>query len=111
MKTVAFALLVVLACGLSAFGQRLASSPATTIISVPDSLAESTTKPSQNFSYSTAGTNQMPASSITVNPITTPFNPGFLFNAPWGVQAGQTQDSLIGFTVTVNPGGNLDQRS
>ncbi len=61
----------------------------------------------QNFSYSTAGTNLMPASSITVNPITTFHDPGFLFNAPWGVQAGETQGSLIGFTVNVNPGGDL----
>jgi hypothetical protein len=52
-----------------------------------------------NFSYSTAGTDHMPASSITVNPISTPGNPGFLFNAPWGVTSGSTQDSLIGFTI------------
>jgi hypothetical protein len=61
----------------------------------------------ENFSYSTGGTNQIGASSITANPINTPFNPGFLFNAPWAAQAGQTQSSVIGFTATVNPGGNL----
>jgi len=60
-----------------------------------------------NFIYSTSGTTPMPSTSVTVNPITTFHNPGFLFNAPWGVTSGQTQDSLIGFTVTVNPGGAL----
>ena len=46
----------------------------------------------------------MPASSITVNPIKSPGDPGFLFNAPWGAVGNQTQNSLIGFTVTA--GGN-----
>ena len=59
-----------------------------------------------NFGYLTEGTNTMPASSITANPMDTPFNPGFLFNAPWAAQAGQTQGSLLTYTVRVNQGGN-----
>ncbi len=104
MKTVALSLLLVLACGMSAFASDC-------IVTSYDNYLGSgfscglEDKTASNFSYSTAGTNQMPASGITVTPITTPLNPGFLFNAPWGVQGSQTQDSLIGFTVTAN--GNL----
>jgi len=106
MKTVALSLLVVLACGLAAFGSDCIVTTYDQYLG-PGFACGIDDKTFNNFSYSTSGTNQLPASSITVNPINTPFNPGFLFNAPWGVQAGQTQDSLIGFTVTVNPGGNL----
>jgi|SRR5208337_656195 len=60
-----------------------------------------------NFSYSTSGTNHMPADQITVNPIAFPYNAGFLFNAPWLANAGQSQDSLIGFTVTLTTGSAL----
>jgi hypothetical protein len=104
MKITALALLLVLACGISAFAGDCMVTSYDQYIGSSCGIGDKTFS---NFSYSTAGTNQLPASSITVNPITTPFNPGFLFNAPWGVQAGQTQDSLIGFTVNVNPGGNL----
>jgi len=104
MKTVALGLLVVLACGLSAFGSDCIVTSYDKYVGTSCGIDDKTFS---NFSYSTAGSNPLPASSITVNPINTPFNPGFLFNAPWGVQAGQTQDSLIGFTVNVNPGGNL----
>ena len=55
-----------------------------------------------NFTYSTSGTSQLVASSITVNPISTPGNPGFLFTAPWGVTSNQTQDSLIGFVASMS---------
>ncbi len=50
------------------------------------------------------------AGSVGVTPITTPFNPGFQFNAPWhastlsGVLG---RDSFFEFQVNVNPGGNL----
>jgi len=60
-----------------------------------------------NFSYSTSGSNQMPANQITVNPVAFPYIAGLMFNAPWNVTSGQTQDSLIGFTVTVGSGSPL----
>ena len=65
------------------------------------------TKTFSNFSYSTSGSNQMPANQITVNPIAAPYVAGFLFNAPWSASANQTQDSLIGFTVNVTSGSAL----
>jgi hypothetical protein len=104
MKAVAFSLLVVLACGLSAFGSDCIVASYNTYVGTSCGIDDKTFS---NFTYSTSGTNPLPASSITVNPINTPLNPGFLFNAPWGAQAGETQGSLIGFTVNVNPGGNL----
>jgi hypothetical protein len=61
-----------------------------------------------NFTYSSAaggGAVQIMAPGVTVTPISTPLNPGFLFTASWSVNSGQTQDSHIGYTVTVNPGG------
>lgn len=104
MKKIALGLLLVLASGLYAFGSDCIVATYDTYIGTSCGIDDKTFS---DFSYSTAGTNHLPASSITVNPINTPFNPGLLFNAPWGVQAGETQDSLLGFTVTVNPGGNL----
>jgi hypothetical protein len=105
-KTITLTLLVVLTSAVYAFG----SACPTTSYNVYNTAGFSCgidDKTFFNFSYSTAGTTPMPSSSITVNPITTFHNPGFLFNAPWGVTSGQTQDSLVGFTVTVNPGGAL----
>jgi len=104
VKTVALALFVVLAGSMYAFAGACIVTSYDNYIGTSCGIDDKTF---YNFSYSTSGTNPMPASSITVNPIDTPFNPGFLFNAPWGVQSGQTQDSLIGFTVKVNQGGNL----
>jgi hypothetical protein len=104
MKTVALTLLLVLVCGLSAFASDCIVTSYDNYLG-PGFSCGLEDKTASNFFYSTAGTNQMPASSITVNPITEPLNPGFLFNAPWGVQGSQTQDSLIGFTITAN--GNL----
>jgi hypothetical protein len=106
MKTIAFAMLVVLASAVFALGAACPTATYDNYLGGQFSCGIDD-KTFSNFSYSTAGSNQMPAGSIAVNPITVPFNPGFLFNAPWGVQAGQTQSSLIGFTVNVNPGGNL----
>ncbi len=97
----------VLASALSAFGAASCTVTSYDNYLGPGFSCGIDDKTFQNFSYSTAGTNLMPASSITVNPITTFHNPGFLFNAPWGVQAGETQGSLIGFTATVDPGGAL----
>jgi len=108
MKTVALSLLVVLVCGVSAFGSACITDTYDHYLGTSCGLND---KIANNFSYSTAGTNTIPASSITVNPITTPNNPGFLFNAPWGVQGSQTQDSLIGFTITDTSGPNIDDLS
>jgi hypothetical protein len=105
MKAIIFALCVVLGSALYAFGDACTTATYDKYVGLNSCGIDD--KTFQNFFYSTAGTNLMPSSSITVNPITTKYNPGFLFNAPWGVQAGQTQDSLIGFTVTVNPDGQL----
>ena len=52
----------------------------------------------------------IPAGSVMVQPITTPRNPGFLFTAGWFVSTSSgvlSQDSLIEYTVNVNPGGAL----
>jgi len=101
VKTSIVALFLVLASAVSAFGSACIVASYDNYLGANFSCGIDD-KTFSNFFYSTAGTNPMPASSITVNPITTPFNPGFLFNAPWAVQAGQTQDSLIGLTATVN---------
>lgn len=101
MKTVTLGLLLVLTLGMSAFASDCIVTSYDNYLGPGFSCGlENTT--ASNFSYSTSGTNQMSASSITVNPITTANNPGFLFNAPWGAQGSQTQDSLIGFTVSAN---------
>jgi hypothetical protein len=98
-----FAMFAVLASAVSAFGNDC-------IVNTYDNYVGSSCgigdKTFLNFGYSTEGTNTMPSSSITANPINTPFNPGFLFNAPWAAQAGQTQGSLLSYTVQVNQGGN-----
>jgi hypothetical protein len=52
----------------------------------------------------------LPPGSVMVQPITTPHNPGFLFTAGWFVSTSSgvlSQDSLIEYTVNVNPGGAL----
>lgn len=64
-----------------------------------------------NFSYSYSPHDfGIPPASLSVEPITTQFNPGFRWTAAWNVSNGSgvpTQDSFIDYTVTVNPGGNL----
>ena len=66
-----------------------------------------------NFSYQSTSNPpgfSVPAGSVSVQPITTVGNPGFRFSAGWmasnasGILA---VDSLIGYDVTVNPGGAL----
>ena len=47
----------------------------------------------------------IPATGISVIPITDPLNPGLLFNAPWTAGPGQGLDSLISFSVLVLSGG------
>jgi PEP-CTERM motif len=64
-----------------------------------------------DFSYlssSSPGGFAIPASGVAVQPITTQGNPGFLFSAPWSVSNNSgilAQDSLIGYSVSVNQGG------
>ena len=76
-----------------------------------------------NFTYTASGTNPLPASSITVDTIgpsgtgasfvagtgnlagLPASDIGLEFTAPWTVTAGQSSDSLIGFTVSTIPAG------
>jgi len=62
-----------------------------------------------DFQYNnvvSGGALSQPASSIWVTPDSTPLNPGLTFQGGWGATAaGQTSDILIGFVVTVMPGG------
>ncbi len=52
------------------------------------------------FSYDGTGTaSAIPASGVTVEPVTTPGTEGFQFSAAWSAAAGQSQDSLIHFTA------------
>ena len=97
MKTIFFALLLTLVSTLPAFGTACITNTDDHYLGISCGIGDMTF---QNFSYSTAGTTPMSPTEITVNPIATQYSDGLLFNAPWGVQSNQTQDSLIGFTVT-----------
>ena len=97
MKTVSLTLLAVLVLGMSAFASDCIVASYDQYIGGSCGLGDTT---ASNFTYSTSGSSQMPATSVTVNPITAANNPGFLFNAPWGAVGSQTQNSLIGFTIT-----------
>jgi len=60
------------------------------------------------FFYSTSPNGTPPtAADVTVTPITTAYNPGVVFQAPWSAIFGQSFDFSITFNVTVIPGGNL----
>ncbi len=53
------------------------------------------------FSYDGTGTaSAIPASGVTVEPITTPGTEGFQFSAAWSPGGAQSQDSLIHFTAS-----------
>lgn len=52
------------------------------------------------------GLNVVAATSITVIPDATALNPGLTIQGGWTSFGGTTSDILIGFTVTVLPGGN-----
>ena len=63
-----------------------------------------------NFFYESSaigGATAIPASGVSVVPLTTQFNPGFLFSAAWSVGSTQSQDSHFRYSVTVLPGGHL----
>ena len=110
MKRLTFALLIVLASLATAFADVC---PTTTLDQYLGSgySCGINDKTFQNFSYSSSsnpGGFSIPASGVDVSPINTAGNPGFLFNAPWTVSNNSgilMQDSLIGFTATVNQGG------
>jgi len=108
MKTKLLSLLVVLVVGV---GTAFATScPATTYdnyVGPPSLSCTITDKTFSNFFYSTAGSDHMPDSQITVTPIANIGSPALLFNAAWNVGSLHTQDSLLGFTVNVNPGSSL----
>lgn len=108
MKTVALVVCVVFAGALSAFGSACVTNTYDQYLGSTCGLNDLT---ANNFSYSTAGTNPIPATSVTVNPVTTANNPGFLFNAPWSAIGNQTQDSLLGFTITDNSGAYISDLS
>ena len=61
-----------------------------------------------DFFYSTSPNGTPPsAAAVTVSPITTAYNPGVIFQAPWSAIFGQSFDFSITFNVTVMAGGNL----
>ena len=110
MKTLTFALIVALATLSTAFAGVC---PTTTLDQYLGSgfSCGIDDKTFSDFGYSSSsnpGGFAIPANGLSVTPITTPGNPGFLFNAPWSVSNNSgvlAQDSLIGYTVTVNSGG------
>jgi len=105
MKAGFLALLLVLVGSATAFAGTCMTDTYNNYDSPPGFACTITDKTFSNFFYSTSGSDHMPDTSITVTPIATLNNPGLLFNAPWSVSSGlHTQDSLIGFTVQVNPG-------
>jgi len=103
MKTIILALFLVLASALSAFGSACITTTYDNYL-VPNLSCGIGDLGFNNFFYSTAGTDLMPPASVMVNPVTNQYDTGLLFNAPWGVQSGQSQDSLVGFTVTAGSG-------
>ena len=91
-------------CGTNTYDNYVGPPPITCTILVP---APGNTRTLSNFSYSSAGTDLMPANQITVSSVASPASAGLLFNAPWTTSAGKTQQSLIGFTTTLSSGSSL----
>jgi PEP-CTERM motif len=110
MKSLTLALLVVLAGITTAFAGVC---PSTTLDQYLGSgfSCGIDDKTFLDFSYSSSsnpGGFAIPASGVSVSPITQQGNPGFLFSAPWTVSNNSgvlMEDSLIGYNVTVNSGG------
>ncbi len=110
MKTGLLALLVVVLCAGTSFAGSCVTNSYDNYIGTDCTIVATPpgdVKTFSNFTYSTSGTSHMSADQITVNPIAFPYNAGFLFNAPWSAGSHQSQDSLIGFTVTVTSGSAL----
>ena len=102
MKTVTLALLVVLASAVFGFADVCQTTSYDKYLG-PGFACGILDKNFFNFSYSTSGDPVgMPPKSITVSPLNTHSNPGFLFNAQWGTDQtnGGGMESVIGFTVT-----------
>jgi len=110
MKTLTLAVLVVLASVTTVFADVC---PSTTLDKYLGSgfscgINDKTFFEFNYASSSNPGGYSIPAAGVSVTPITTQGNPGFLFSAPWSVSNNSgilAQDSLIGYTVTVNDGG------
>jgi hypothetical protein len=107
MKAGFLALFLVLAGTGTAFAGTCVVNTYDNYVGPPSISCTITDKTFSNFFYSTSGSVHLPPNDITVNPIATPYDPGLLGNAPWGVTALQTQDSLLGFTVRVTSGSAL----
>ena len=112
MKRVAFALFVVLATTATGFAGLCPTATLDNYLGSGFSCGIDD-KAFSAWGYSSSsnpGGFAIPASGVSVTPITTPGNPGFLFNAPWQASNNSgilMQDSLIGYTVNVNQGGAL----
>ena len=107
-KTIMLALFVVLTSAVYAFGSACQMTTMDHYLGPPPISCGIDDKTFSNFFYSSTGTGgalAIPPSGVEVNPLDYPRNPGFLFTAAWGVGSGESQDELLGSTVTVNPGG------
>ena len=114
MKKAVFALCVVLGATLAAFAD---ASPCPTstydVYIVSGFTCGIGDKTFADFAYS--GTSNppgfgIPAGGVAVTPITTAGNPGFQFSAGWFASTSSgilEEDSLIQYSVSVNPGGAL----
>lgn len=116
MQSKWFSALLVIACVVLLSGIGFASACTNTTLDhyiVPGFSCGIDDKTFSNWDYHGTGNPPgfgLPAGSIDVEPITTPGNPGFLFSAGWFVSTSSgvlAQDSLIEYTVNVNPGGAL----
>jgi PEP-CTERM motif len=116
MQSKWFSALLVTACVVLLSGIGFASACTNTTMDnyiVPGFSCGIDDKTFSNFNYVGTGNPPgygIPAGSVNVSPITTPGNPGFQFSAGWFVSTSSgvlTQDSLIEYTVSVNPGGRL----
>ncbi len=96
------------------FGAQAYAAPLCTSGTVADYVALGSTgcqlddKIFYDFAYHSSGSGgatPVPSSGVAVTPITTAFDPGLIFNAPWTAGPGQSLDSMINFSVLVLPGG------
>lgn len=112
MKKVAFALFVVLASTATAFAGLCPNATLDNYLGAGFSCGIDD-KTFLDWGYSSSsnpGGYAIPASGVSVTPITTPGDPGFLFTSSWAASNNSgilMQDSLIGYTATVNQGGAL----
>jgi hypothetical protein len=114
MKKVAFALFVVLGATVAAFADASPCPTATyDVYTAQGFTCGIGDKTFADFMYQ--GTSNppgfgIPAGGVAVTPITTAGNPGFQFSAGWFASTSSgilEEDSLIQYSVSVNPGGAL----